>query len=132
MGAWPRRVFEEIGLFDEELVRDQDDEFNYRLRKNGGRILLNPRIWSQYSVRSTPQKLWKQYYQYGYYKVRVLQKHPAQMSLRQFVPPLFVAGLFLFAVLALMASVDNRVLASFVGLISGSEPGGICDLGQAV
>ena len=35
MGAWPRRVFERIGLFDEELVRDQDDEFNYRLREAG-------------------------------------------------------------------------------------------------
>ena len=44
MGAWPSRVFEQIGGFDEELVRDQDDEFNYRLRENGGRILLNPKI----------------------------------------------------------------------------------------
>jgi succinoglycan biosynthesis protein ExoA len=102
MGAWPRRVFERIGLFDEELVRDQDDEFNYRLRKYGGRILLSPRIRSQYTVRSTPQGLWKQYYQYGFYKVRVLQKHPRQMYLRQFVPPAFVASLAGFALLAVL------------------------------
>ena len=95
MGAWPRRVFERIGLFDEELVRDQDDEFNYRLRENGGKILLSPAIKSEYTVRRTPTALWKQYYQYGFWKVRVLQKHPHQMSLRQFVPPAFVLGLLI-------------------------------------
>jgi succinoglycan biosynthesis protein ExoA len=101
MGAWPRRVFEKIGLFDEELVRDQDDEFNYRLREQGGRILLSPAIRSEYTVRSTPRALWHQYFQYGFWKVRVLQKHPRQMSLRQFVPPVFVLGLLVSALLAL-------------------------------
>jgi GT2 family glycosyltransferase len=101
MGAWPRRVFEAIGLFDEELVRDQDDEFNYRLRENGGKILLCPNIKSAYTVRSTPLALWKQYYQYGLWKVRVLQKHPRQMSLRQFVPPLFVASLIVSLLISL-------------------------------
>ncbi len=93
LGAWPREVFQRIGGFDEELVRNQDDEFNYRLRKAGGRILLSPLIRSHYVNRSTPASLWRQYYQYGYWKVRVLQKHPRQMQWRQFVPPLFVAGL---------------------------------------
>jgi glycosyltransferase involved in cell wall biosynthesis len=101
MGAWPRHVFEKIGLFDEELVRDQDDEFNYRLREQGGRILLSPAIRSEYTVRSTPRGLWRQYFQYGYWKVRVLQKHPRQMSLRQFVPPAFVLVLFISVFLAL-------------------------------
>lgn len=93
MGAWPRKVFKEIGLFDEDLVRDQDDEFNYRLREHGGRILLNPNIKSEYTVRSNPKSLWKQYFQYGYWKIRVLQKHPKQMSLRQFIPPAFVISI---------------------------------------
>ena len=94
MGAWPRRVFEKIGLFDEELARDQDDEFNYRLRAAGGRILLSPRIKSEYITRSSPLALWRQYYEYGFWKVRVMQKHPHQMSLRQFVPPAFALALF--------------------------------------
>jgi succinoglycan biosynthesis protein ExoA len=101
MGAWPRQVFTRIGLFDEELVRDQDDEFNYRLRENGGRILLSPKIKSWYTVRSTPKALWNQYFQYGYWKVRVLQKHPRQMSLRQFVPTVFVMALLGSLTLAL-------------------------------
>ena len=95
MGAWPRTVFERLGGFDEELVRNQDDEFNYRLRAAGGTILLIPTIQSAYHVRSTPRALWCQYLQYGYWKVRVLQKHPRQMSLRHGVPPLCVALLLL-------------------------------------
>lgn len=93
MGAWRREIFDQIGLFDEELVRNQDDEFNYRLRSAGGRILLSPAIKSDYFGRSTPRGLWRQYYQYGLYKVRVLQKHPRQMQPRQFVPFAFVASL---------------------------------------
>lgn len=118
MGAWPRRVFEKIGLFDEELVRDQDDEFNYRLRAQGGRILLSPAIRSEYTVRSTPVALWRQYYQYGYWKVRVLQKHPRQMSLRQFVPPAFVLSLIVSALFALLFIIHHLsfilLLASFI------------------
>jgi GT2 family glycosyltransferase len=103
MGAWRRDVFDRIGLFDEELVRDQDDEFNYRLRAHGGKILLSPKIKSTYTVRGTPGKLWKQYYQYGFWKVRVLQKHPRQMRPRQFVPPLFVLSLLVSLVLAALS-----------------------------
>jgi lipopolysaccharide/colanic/teichoic acid biosynthesis glycosyltransferase/GT2 family glycosyltransferase len=102
MGAFPRRVFEEVGLFDEELVRDQDEEFNYRLRAAGGKVLLQPKIRSEYTVRSSPTALWRQYFQYGFWKIRVLQKHILQMSLRQFVPPAFVLGLILSALLALL------------------------------
>lgn len=104
MGAWPRLIFYEIGLFDEEMVRDQDDEFNYRLRENGGKIFLSPRIISEYSVRSTPGDLWRQYFQYGYWKVRVLQKHPLQMRLRQFIPLLFVFGLVVTLLLTFSTS----------------------------
>ena len=92
LGAWRRRTFEELGLFDEELTRNQDDEFNYRLRAASGRILLSPKIRSRYFNRASLGSLWRQYFQYGLYKVRVLQKHRRQMQPRQFVPPLFVAG----------------------------------------
>lgn len=102
MGAWPRRVFEQIGLFDERLVRNQDDEFSYRLRAAGGRILLSPQIKSEYTVRSTPFSLLKQYFQYGFWKVLVLRKHTFQMRPRQFVPPVFALALiFSFFLLAL-------------------------------
>jgi len=100
MGAWPCSVFDEVGLLDEELVRDQDDEFNYRLRAHGKRILLSPRIRSVYTTRSTPMSLWRQYFEYGYWKVRVTQMHPGQMRLRHFVPPAFVLALLVSSGLA--------------------------------
>jgi GT2 family glycosyltransferase len=111
LGAWRREVFSRIGTFDEEMVRNQDDEFNYRLRASGGRILLSPQIKSRYYNRSTPLALWKQYFQYGFWKVRVLQKHPRQMQLRQFAPPLFVLML-----LSLLAATMISKAAWLIGL----------------
>ncbi len=102
MGAWPRHVFQDVGLFDEELVRNQDDEFNYRLRMAGGRIWLDPRIRSTYYARSTWRSLWRQYFQYGFWKVRVFQKVPGSARPRHWAPPLFalaVVGGFLAALL---------------------------------
>jgi glycosyltransferase involved in cell wall biosynthesis len=113
LGAWPREVFERIGLFDEELVRDQDDEFNYRLRAAGGRILLVPSIRSLYTVRGSASRLWRQYFQYGYWKVRVLQKHFRQMKPRQFVPPIFVASL---AALAIAAAASPLALGGLIAV----------------
>jgi len=93
--AYTRRIIEKVGKYDEELVRNQDDEYNYRIREAGGKLLLAADVQSKYYSRGSLGKLWKQYYQYGFWKVRVLQKHPKQMSLRQFIPPLFVASLII-------------------------------------
>jgi hypothetical protein len=95
MGLCWSSVYERIGGFDEEMIRNQDDELSYRLRKNGGLIICNPKILSHYYNRARLSSLWKQYYQYGFYKVRVLQKHPLQMRPRQFVPFVFVIALLL-------------------------------------
>jgi len=91
--AYTRQIVERVGLYDEELVRNQDDEYNYRIRELGGKILLVDDVRSTYFSRTSLKGLWRQYYQYGFWKVRVLQKHPRQMSLRQFVPPALVASL---------------------------------------
>jgi glycosyltransferase involved in cell wall biosynthesis len=99
--AYTRQIVERAGLYDEELVRDQDDEYNYRIRGLGGKLLLADDVHSTYFSRASLRGLWRQYYQYGYWKVRVLQKHPRQMSLRQFAPPAFVLALLGSAFLAL-------------------------------
>lgn len=100
LGMWPRRVFETVGLFDEELVRNQDDEFNYRLRKAGGKVVFVPAMRSQYQNRRTVAALARQFYEYGEWKVRVLQRHAGQMSPRHAVPPAFVGALACAAILA--------------------------------
>ena len=96
--AYTRETIQKNGYLDEELVRNQDDEYNYRLLKAGGKILLASDIRSRYYSRGTLRSLWRQYFQYGYWKVRVLQKHPRQMRARQFVPPLFAFALTTTAV----------------------------------
>ena len=115
--AYTRSALERAGSFDEELVRNQDDEYNYRLRKFGAKILLASDIRSRYYSRSSLRSLWRQYFQYGYWKVRVMQKHPRQMRLRQFVPPLFAATLLASALLAILSTpgvwMAGFVLASY-------------------
>jgi len=68
LGAYKRVIFDKIGFFDEDLVRNQDDEFNLRLIKNGGKILLVPDIFSYRYARNSLGKLWRMYFQYGYFK----------------------------------------------------------------
>lgn len=92
-GAYRQSVFERIGKFDLELVRNQDDEFNFRLTQSGGSIWLDPSLSTRYHSRAVLSGLWNQYYQYGMYKVRLMQKRGRLPSARQAIPPLFVAAL---------------------------------------
>ncbi|MGH4125341.1 MAG: glycosyltransferase family 2 protein [Clostridium sp.] len=92
-GAYKRSIFDEIGYFDEELVRNQDDELNFRITKSGNKILLAPDIISHYYTRGSFSKLWTQYFQYGFWKVRVIQKHKKPSAVRHLVPLLFVLSL---------------------------------------
>jgi hypothetical protein len=93
MGVCRRELYERIGGFDAEMVRNQDDELSYRLLDHGGRIVCNPEIKSVYRSRATLRSLWKQYFDYGRWKVRVMQKHREQMRPRHFAPPVFVTAL---------------------------------------
>lgn len=101
LGAYRREVFDRIGRFDEELIRNQDDEFNFRLTQAGGKIWLDPSIRAIYYSRATLSGLWKQYYQYGLYKVRVIQKRQAIPSWRHLVPGLFVLSLIFSFILTI-------------------------------
>jgi glycosyltransferase involved in cell wall biosynthesis len=92
-GAYRREVFQRIGDFDEELVRNQDDEFNFRLVQSGGRIWLDAALVSKYYSRADLKRLWRQYYEYGLYKVRVIQKRSGVASIRHLVPAAFVVGI---------------------------------------
>jgi len=103
-GCWKKSVFERVGYFDEELVRNQDDEYNLRLTRAGGKIYQSPRIRSWYHVRGSLKALFRQYMQYGYWKALVIRKHHAPASFRHLVPGVFVGGLCLLAALGLFWS----------------------------
>jgi succinoglycan biosynthesis protein ExoA len=100
LGCWPREVFDQIGWFDEELIRNQDDEFNLRLVRAGGIIWQSPRIKSWYNPRSSLPALFRQYMQYGYWKVRVIQKHKIPAAVRHIIPGGFVLSLFMLSLAA--------------------------------
>jgi GT2 family glycosyltransferase len=87
---YPKNVFDEIGYFDERLIRNQDDDFNYRVKKSGGKILFINEIYLKYYVRTSLSNLKRQFFQYGYWKVFVNRKHNSITTLRQLVPALFV------------------------------------------
>jgi glycosyltransferase involved in cell wall biosynthesis len=114
-GAYKKEVFDDVGYFDEELARNQDDEFNYRLLKNGFKIYLSKKIRSKYYVRASYSKLFKQYLQYGYWKVFVNKKHQTVTTIRQMVPLFFV--LFLFAFPLVLFDYRLAMLWSFGGLL---------------
>jgi len=92
-GCFRREVFDRIGLFDEDMVRSQDAEFNLRLIKNGGKILLVPEIVSRYYARDSFIKMITMYAQYGYFKSLSAAKLGKIMGIRQMIPALFVASL---------------------------------------
>lgn len=99
---YPYWVFEKIGFFDEDLVRNQDDDFNFRVTKAGGKVYYIHEVSLKYYVRANFKGLWRQFYQYGYWKVFVNKKHKAITTVRQLVPPLFVMYLILLPLFFLL------------------------------
>lgn len=94
-GCFKREVFDKVGLYDEELVRNQDDELNGRIVKAGGKIYLLPQLECKYYARDTAKKVFKMFYQYGIFKPLVNKKLGSPATVRQFFPLFFVLGLLL-------------------------------------
>lgn len=113
LGCWPRASFERFGGFDEQLVRNQDDEHNLRIRAAGGRVWQSGRIRSVYQSRSTPGQLARQWRQYGYWKPFVMRKHGQAASWRHLAPGVFVG---LQGLLLLAAMLSDAALAAFLVL----------------
>jgi succinoglycan biosynthesis protein ExoA len=92
-GAFRRSLFQKMGGFDEGLLTNEDYEFNTRVRQGGGRIWLDPEIRSTYIARASLPALARQYWRYGYWKLKMLNRHPTSLRWRQALPPVFVASL---------------------------------------
>ena len=113
-GAYKRNVFNSIGGYDEELVRNQDDEFNMRLIQSGGKIWLDPSIKSFYYSRSSLLSFIKQYFQYGFYKIRVMQRK-GFASFRHIVPLCFIMALIITSFLYFLQN-KYPILANYWNL----------------
>ena len=95
LGVFDRDAIEAVGLFDEQLLRNQDYELNIRLRNAGRTIWFDPSLSVGYTPRSTWSALARQYYEYGWWKAVVLRKHPHSLKFRQLVPPIGLLGVLL-------------------------------------
>jgi len=113
--VFKREVFEKYGSYDESLIRNQDDEFCFRITKNGEKVFISPQAKSSYFVRESPLELFKQYYHYGFWRVAVLKKHRMPISYRQQIPILFYLLVILLAILAFIS--NNLILGIFLPII---------------
>lgn len=98
-GAFRRSLIDQVGMFDETLLTNEDYEFNVRIRQAGGQVWLDPTVRSVYFARPTLPALVRQYWRYGFWKGRMLRRYPHTLRWRQALPPLFVISLislFLF------------------------------------
>jgi glycosyltransferase involved in cell wall biosynthesis len=92
--AFYRNLVKRIGFYDEELLSNEDYEYNARIRQAGGVVWFDPEIRSNYLARSTFGDLSRQYWRYGYWKFQMLRKYPQTIRWRQALPPLFILSIF--------------------------------------
>lgn len=109
-GAFRRSLFEQMGGFDESLLTNEDYEFNTRVRQAGGVVWLDPAIRSTYIARASLQALARQYWRYGYWKCKMLQRHPGSLRWRQALPPAFAASVIGLGLLSLFLPLARFLL----------------------
>jgi succinoglycan biosynthesis protein ExoA len=112
LGAFQRANIIKLGMYDERFPRSEDDELNYRIKKNGGTIYITKDIKSVYYPRDSFKKLFFQYFEYGFWKVAVIKKHRIPARITHLIPGAFVLFnivsiplLFLSSPIALLYSV---------------------------
>jgi len=112
-GCFKKDLFNKIGLFDTSLNKNQDDEFNSRIIKNGGKILLAPDIKAYYFARNSLRELFQMYFQYGKYKPLVNKKTGKIITWRQLVPPAFI----IILISILIGMVFDKIFLRFLFII---------------
>ncbi len=123
-GCWPREVFEKYGRYNVRLVRNQDIELNKRILRGGGKIYILPDTYCTYLARETWHALAKNNYGNGKWNILTVYytKTFSSLSLRHFIPLLFILSLIIPPILALVWTpfVWLSVLSviAYVGLIS--------------
>jgi succinoglycan biosynthesis protein ExoA len=111
-GAFRPEAFERVGVFAESLHRNQDDEMMLRIRRAGGRVILDPTIKVYYTPRGSYTGVFRQYFQYGLWKVPVMLKHRQVLSARSLAPVAFLASVAALVPAALLTPVAAVALAT--------------------
>lgn len=114
-GSFRRELFQQLGGFNEDLLTNEDYEFNQRLRLAGGKIWLDPAIRSIYFARPTLADLIRQYWRYGYWKGRMLMHHPNSLRWRQALPVVFIASLVILLICSIFWGLARWLLILQIG-----------------
>jgi glycosyltransferase involved in cell wall biosynthesis len=114
-GAYPRSLVEQVGPYDETLLTNEDYEFNTRIRQKGGVVWLDPAIRSVYFARSSLSGLARQYWRYGFWKMRMLRRYPGSLRWRQAVPALFVLSLVVLGLSSVFPPIGAVVRLALAG-----------------
>jgi len=94
LGAWKKETLIKINGFNENLPISEDFDLNYRLRQSGSKIAASNSIKAMYLVRKSLRGLFKQFYKYGFWKIKFLMTYPEEFQLRWLAPPILVFALF--------------------------------------
>ena len=114
-GCYRREIFDRIGMFDEELIQNQDDELNFRLITRGGRVLQLPDVLCRYLARHSFRQLARRYYEDGYFEPLVARKLGRVMTVRRLIPAALVGCLSSSAALALWIPAARYLFALLAG-----------------
>jgi len=109
-GCYKREVFDTIGYFNEKLVRNQDIEFNLRLKRAGGKIILFPDIELTYYSRSTFKELWKNNFGNGFWVIAGAKYANIPFSIRHLIPLVFVSTVLIGIIFWVFYSIIGRLL----------------------
>ena len=126
-GSFYAETLNRVGRYDPTLLSNEDYELNTRIRLQGGKVYFDPAIRSVYFARPTLSGLAKQYFRYGYWKLRMLKRYPATLRWRQALPPVFTASLVILMIAALFLPLMRWLLLFELGvyfliLSAGSIP----------
>ncbi len=115
-GTFRRETLLRLGMYDERLPKSEDDDLNFRITESGGKIFVTPKIRSVYYPRDRFSKLFRQYFEYGKWKVAVIKKHKKPSRIVHLVPMLFVAFIIIFSILSFVFPIALITLLSVMTL----------------
>ncbi|WP_405321312.1 glycosyltransferase family 2 protein [Frisingicoccus sp.] len=120
-GAFKKSTAEAVNCFDEELILNEDDDFNFKISEMGGKIFITPKIRSFYYPRDSYKGLVKQYFGYGLWKVAVIKKHKKPARISHLIPMLFVLFLIPGGLISLFSKRARKLYLSIIGLYFGLD-----------